>query len=573
MTKYKNTIEVSSGMIHPIKIIQNEKGDCMKWELAIIALLILSGMGISVAQANGIDECPVLIDFGNGRILWTDVPVSEGMTVFNVTKEAANKLQIEMDYIESPYGVFVTGFDGVLMNWPFEWWHLWIWNSTSSSWQASMLGADDLLASQVDAIAWSYVMDRADYSCVPPVATPDNRHPWTSFRHDLLNTGYSDGISLDKSEIAWDLNLSNGGISSSIIACEDRIFVVTAGIFDWTNFEYTSPPKVFCIDFSGEILWESEINAAGYQISTPVIADDLIVVPSTDGKIYALNRFNGSLEWNAEIENPIAGITSSPIFYRNQIIVGGGDGKVYAFAENGSLLWDVRIASSIYFSSPSAHNGIIYIGSDDGKLHAIASDGSGEFWNVTIGGKVRSAPLLTDEMIIVTYATYENYVPVDGGVVAIFYNGTVKWRVDINATSSSPALGSNGIIVTSSIGVTMISKDGEILWNKDLGVLLKGSPSIGRDTIYVVSYDNSEVYALNEEGSVMWHEPLRPPQYSMCSPTVTDNMVFVASDNGHVYAFSIPAEKSHNQSLVLPIVIILIAIIIIAITVAVKRRK
>jgi outer membrane protein assembly factor BamB len=546
----------------------------MKWELAIVALLVLSGVGISIAQAtDGTDECPVLIDFGNGRILWADVPVSEGMTVFNLTKEAADRLQIEMDYTESSYGVFVTGFDGVLMNWPYEWWHLWIWNSTTNSWQMPTLGASDLLASQVEAVAWSYVMDRADYSCISPIATPDNRYPWTSFRHDLLNTGYSDGISLDKSEIVWDLNLSNGGISSSIVTCEDRIFVVTGGIFDWTNFEYTSPPKVTCIDFSGNILWETDINAAGYEISTPAVAGNLIVVPSTDGKIYALNRFNGSLQWSAEIANPSAGITSSPIFYRNQIIVGGGDGKVYAFAENGSLLWDVKIASSIYFSSPSAHNGTIYIGSDDGKLHAVASDGSGELWNVTIGGKVRSAPLLTDQMIIVTYAIYETYVPVDGGVAAILYNGTIQWRVDINATSSSPALSSNGIVVTSNDGVTMISKDGEILWNKDLGVLLKGSPSVGRNTIYVVSYNNSEVYALNEQGSVMWHEALRPSQYSMCSPTVTDNMVFIASDNGHVYAFSIPTEKGSGQNLILPIAIVLIAIVVIAIVVAMKRRK
>ncbi|MDH7508656.1 MAG: PQQ-binding-like beta-propeller repeat protein [Methanomassiliicoccales archaeon] len=546
----------------------------MKWELAIVAMLVLSGAGIFAAQAaDEMHRCPVLIDFGNGRVLWADVPVSEGMNVFNLTQEAADRLHIEVDYMESPYGVFVNGFDGILGNWPYEWWHLWIWNSTLNSWQLSTMGAADLHASDVEAVAWSYVMDRPDYSCVSPIATPNNRYPWTSFRHDLMNTGYSDGISLEKSRIVWDLNLSNGGISSSIVTCDDRIFVVTAGIYDWTSFEYTSAPKVTCIDFSGNILWQADIDAAGYQIATPVVAGSLIVVPSTDGKIYALNRHNGSLEWSAQIANPIAGITSSPIFYRNQIIVGGGDGKIYAFAENGSLLWDNKIASSIYFSSPSAQNGTIYIGSEDGRLHAISSDGSGELWNITIGGRIRSAPLLTDEMIIVTYAIYENYVPIDGGVAAVFYNGTLRWNIDINATSSSPALTSSGIVVTSSDGVTMISRNGEVIWKRDLGASLKGSPSIGRNTIYVVSYNTSEVYALNEEGNVMWHETLRPSQYSMCSPTITDNMVFVASDNGHVYALSVPTERSGDQGLILPVAALLVAIAAIVTLVVIKRRK
>ena len=51
------------------------------------------------------------------------------------------------------------------------------------------------------------------------------------------------------------------------------------------------------------------------------------------------------------------GVTSSPIVYRDQIIIASGDGNVTALALNGTKLWNTKIASSIYFSSPSAKDG------------------------------------------------------------------------------------------------------------------------------------------------------------------------------------------------------------------------
>ncbi|MEM2944480.1 MAG: PQQ-binding-like beta-propeller repeat protein [Methanomassiliicoccales archaeon] len=557
----------------------------MKWQVAILAGMIVLGSMLANAYAyndlaTDIDEIAVLFDYGNGRVQWVDLSITDDMSAFNATVKAAETLGISLDYIQSEYGIFILGINEIENNWPFEYWHLWVWNSTCANWQLSATGADALRVDGLKAVAWSYVMDRMDWSTTPPDATPDNRYPWTSFRHDLFNTGESQGIALLEAEKIWELNLESGAIDSSLIVSGNRIYVSTAGVYNWSEFEYDCLPQVFCLNFSGDILWRSELNASGYQISTPVVAGDMIVVASTDGQVYSFSKNDGSLMWKSNISYTYLGITSSPIFYRNQIILGGGDGTVYSFAENGSLLWSTKIASSIYFSSPAARNGIIYIGSEDGKLHAIYANGTGELWNATIGGKVRSAPALTDDMIIVTYAAYEGFVAVDGGVVALAYNGEELWRVDVNATTASVALCNEGIVVTSSDGISLISIDGALKWKKDLRALLKGSPSVAGNIIYVTTYNESEIYALDLNGDVLWQIPLDPVDYSMCSPTITDTMVLVSSDNGYIYAFSTPSSPENDGAngersdlLLIVAAVVLAVIVVIGAVLFIRSRK
>jgi outer membrane protein assembly factor BamB len=204
-------------------------------------------------------------------------------------------------------------------------------------------------------------------------------------------------------------------------------------------------------------------------------------------------------------------------------------------ALNGTMLWKTKIASSIYFSSPSAKGGLIYIGSDDSKLHAVYANGTGEAWNVTVPGKVRSSPLLMDDKIVITYGIYQGNVAIDGGVAAYRYNGIQEWNVNINSTSSSAALTSNGIVATSVSGVTMVSFNGTVIWTKNLGVV-KSSPGVSKSGIYVISYSKpAAAYMLDFNGNVLFNKTLLPADYSMVSPTVANGRVYLASDNGYVY--------------------------------------
>ena len=516
-----------------------------------------ASLAISVSAADDESEgCMVLIDYGNGKVLWTTVFDQQDMNAFNVTIKAAEQLGVDVDYSESSFGVFINGIGGVTGDWPNEWWHFWIWNPVSEKWDPAMEGASSVAAQDVVAIGWSYVMDRTDFSSQAPLATPDHKYPWSSMRHDLLSGGGSQVGSSAKIDLLWNKDLNNGPISTSVVAANDRLYVLTSGVYNWTEMTYDSPPRLSCLNRTGSVLWSSTIGGAMFEIGSPMITGDFVVVPSTNGIIYAFDIETGAPDWIYTTGSSPMGVTSSPVFYRNQVIVGGGDGKLYSFGENGSLLWATPISSSIYFSSPSARDGIVYIGSEEGKLHAIAANGTGEIWNFTVGGKVRSAPLLLDDEIVVTYSTYDGIVAVDGGAVAVSYDGQELWRVDVNATSSSAAETANGVVVSSKDGLTMMSLGGQVVWRTSLEVPVTGSPSVGSDTIFAVTAEEqSRVVAVNLTGAVIWSYALEPKQYSMCSPTVSDDTLYVTSDNGHVYAFSLSeAEEVRGGDSVLLIV-------------------
>jgi len=523
-------------------------------------MIVSASLAVTVVAAGSTsDGCMVLIDFGNGKVLWTSVEVQGNLSAFNVTMDAAGQLGLDVSYSESSFGVFVNGIGGVMGDWPNEWWHFWIWNPASKAWESATQGPSSVAAKDIVVLAWSYVMDRPDFSAQSPLATPDHKYPWTSFRHDLLGTGSSQTGSSAKISLAWNKDLANGPVSTSVVAANDRLYALTSGVYNWTLMTYDSPPHLSCLNRAGEILWNATIDGAKYQIASPMITENLVVVPSSNGKVYAFDSKTGAPYWVSGTESSRTGLTSSPILYRNQVIVGGGDGKLYSFADNGTLLWATKVASSIYFSSPAARDGIVYIGSEEGRLHAVAADGTGEIWNVTVGGKVRSAPLLLENEIVVTYSIYENMTAVDGGAVAVSYDGEELWRVDVNATSSSAAETINGVVVSSEDGLTMISPGGQVIWRTSLGAHITGSPSVGKDAIYAVTFEEqSRVVAVNLSGAIIWSYALEPKQFSMCSPTISDDVLYVTSDNGHVYAFSLiePEQVGGGNMLFLIIVFI-----------------
>jgi outer membrane protein assembly factor BamB len=488
----------------------------------------MSAIPINVAGSQS--KAAVLIDFNNGDAYWADVPITSSTDAFNMTIDAA--LAIHSDVSYSPG--FISEIGGFGWN-GADYWHFWLWNSTSASWMMSNQGAADVKASNYSAYAWSYVSDPAS----APLMTPINREYWDQSRYDNQNTGFNDIVTSISNDTIWSTNLNNGNIDPTMVVSGSRIFVVTQGDYNYTSYSYDKLPKLFCLNQAGAVVWSENISGGGWQLASPLVVGNQVIVPSTDGVVYSFNITNGSALWTYSVPFSWTGITSSPIVYDNQIIIASGDGNVTALAMNGTKLWNTKIASSIYFSSPSAKGGLIFVGSEDSKLHAIYANGTGEAWNVTVPGKVRSSPLLMSDKIVVTYAIYNGMVAVDGGVAAYRYNGVQDWNVDINSTSASAALVSNSlmssIVVTSVNGVTMVSANGTANWTNNVGVV-KSSPSVSRSGIYVVTYGSPAVaYMFDLNGNIMFNKTLLPAAYAMSSPVIANGRVYLASDNGFVY--------------------------------------
>ncbi len=99
----------------------------------------------------------------------------------------------------------------------------------------------------------------------------------------------------------------------------------------------TSAPAVYCIGPDRTVMWKKpalvdfQINAA------PVVTNNLVVVGSSAGGIYAFNKATGDLEWDFSIAPTSVDFTKVPTF--NQVVVSpvAANGQLFVVTDDGSL--------------------------------------------------------------------------------------------------------------------------------------------------------------------------------------------------------------------------------------------
>ena len=98
----------------------------------------------------------------------------------------------------------------------------------------------------------------------------------------------------------------------------------------------TAAGKVVSMSVSdGKPIWEKMLPGKVY--ATPVVKNDILVVPCTDGVIYAFNAKTGKEKWRYEVGKAVV---ASPTIYGKNIYVGGSDKTFRALRlRDGKLVW------------------------------------------------------------------------------------------------------------------------------------------------------------------------------------------------------------------------------------------
>ena len=121
--------------------------------------------------------------------------------------------------------------------------------------------------------------------------------------------------------------------------------------------------------FSG-FLWSHRLSGSAMSTTAPVVVDGIIY--TTSGKmVHAVDikdTENRKTIWSSYTGGTIY---SSPAFGNGTVYVGSGDGRLYAMdASDGSIEWSFATGDNIA-SSPLLSNGVVYVGSTDGFVYAI----------------------------------------------------------------------------------------------------------------------------------------------------------------------------------------------------------
>jgi eukaryotic-like serine/threonine-protein kinase len=244
------------------------------------------------------------------------------------------------------------------------------------------------------------------------------------------------------------------------------------------------------------VVWSR--GMAGLLEFPAVVSDGVAYVANSWGSIRAVSMRNGKLVWRRDIRN--GKMASSPAIWRDQVIVHGMDGTVWAFdRRNGRLRWHKWIGSAIE-SSPVVRGGVDYFGTWAGTVYALDLRTHRVRWRHSSGAKITSSAAVVGRTVYIG-----NYA---GRLLALSARtGRVRFAASVNGRIyGTPAVALRRVFVPSSDGnsLTAFSRSGAKLWTIHTGAYVYSSPAVWAGRVFFGSY-NGVLYCVSpRSGRILW---------------------------------------------------------------------
>ena len=106
--------------------------------------------------------------------------------------------------------------------------------------------------------------------------------------------------------------------------------------------------------------------------ATPAVYGDLLIVPTDEGKVHAIDRASGEVAWTMKLPGPT---WSSPTIVDDMLVMGDCSGRVLGLdlsdpSVEPVKVWEVATGACVE-SSAAIWRGTVYMGSRDGYLYAL----------------------------------------------------------------------------------------------------------------------------------------------------------------------------------------------------------
>ncbi len=302
--------------------------------------------------------------------------------------------------------------------------------------------------------------------------------------------------------------------------------------------------------------------AAGGPIrSRPTVAGPHVYLQADDGVAYALAAADGAVLWRAALTTtPIVRLplddpgsrwdtTAAQVTVDGErLCVGTHDGRVVALAAaTGARLWEFKAGDSVV-AAPAVAGGRVYFGSYDGKVYALAGDGT-LLWTHDTKAPVTSTPAVVEGRVLVGSRSYD-FLALDAATGAVLWDRYV-WFSWIE----SSAVVRDGVAYVGSSDAAALSAydaaSGRTRWSTDVFGWAWGRPLVSEARVvvgtaamagYVAPHRAGLTAVDRATGRVVWrYEAPAPPAGAYGFPgsvAAGDGLVFAAGIDGRVYAFA-----------------------------------
>ncbi len=305
-----------------------------------------------------------------------------------------------------------------------------------------------------------------------------------------------------------------------------------------------SGPAVYAIDLnSGAERWhyplESQRDLTFF--AAPAIgAGDQLIVGDFNNQLHALDRRTGNLIWGptplsqngANKEHVIGG----PVVTDELVLVPSSDGRLYARrTSDGSAVWafppeDEEPLREALWASPTVEGDRVYFGSLDHHLYALDLTSGRPLWpeSVDLSGALADAPTSTGELLLI--GTFSNrLVALDaahGEVTWSFASGDWVW--------GSPSIW-EGRAYFGDLSGTLYAVEldsGSEIWRVPTAGGIAASPAVADGRVYAVTETGSLLAWDATDSAPAWRTSLEGQL--LTDPLVVGETVLVASTGGTV---------------------------------------
>ena len=351
-----------------------------------------------------------------------------------------------------------------------------------------------------------------------------------------------------------------GTISLSCVGSSEPIGLPSGVIVEDNLYIGTMDQDIRSLSIdTGELVWihnfdnEEDKNIAFY--GDPVInhksggSARFIYFASYNGKLYIvrLEDIAGQLSptLNANIViGESAPIVGGPALVEDKLLVPSSDGKLYAYdIEQFAKLWEYPTSNKIW-ATPVSQGSIVYFGSLDHNLYAINAKDASSFWDKPFKtkGAIVSKPLIVDQTIYI------------GSFDGVFYGVDIKTGLEKARFTGGEgwywggAISDGEIIFVGSLdgNIYALNKiDLSLKWKFDAENSIVGSPIIIKDKLVFSSSDGRLRTVNLSDGQNMRQCKL---DIKLKSNLVSNgDMVFISGDDHSIRGILVNSNGDLNE--------------------------
>jgi outer membrane protein assembly factor BamB len=282
----------------------------------------------------------------------------------------------------------------------------------------------------------------------------------------------------------------------------------------------------------------------------PATNGNIVVAGSSDGDLIALDAVTGAEQWHISVTSEVL---AAPAVGSDRVIVRTVNGKLAAFSNaTGEQLWSVQQSmpklSVRGTSAPVIARNIAISGFDNGRVAAFDINDGGVIWDVLF-------ELPSGRSEIERLSDVNSTVQVAGGdVYAISYqgrlgaiaieSGQLLWTREISSYSGL-AVDVSTIFVTDQFSelVALSRGSGRELWRKkELRNRDVSAPAVFGSSVVVGDFEGYLHWFDIETGDLQARIKAGSERITS-QPLVVNDILYVMSDNGSIYAFRVKPEK------------------------------